>query len=179
MTAEGQPIRLKNILKIAVPVGLAICGLIAYFGFDQQKIEKWFKSTEGAGATPTPSLTSPAGNIFLAETPMPTSMLPAPEVKKTPMAKKPKRCATVDSKVFKRKNAFRIWLHLGKPEELIFENVAGPDATDKKVRVSRGNLPGLVNNGDRFCLLKGVKVNPKFRRSVPVPQSFPGFITRR
>lgn len=60
-------------------------------------------------------------------------------------------------------NAFRAWLSLGKPESVIFFNLAGPDGNpeDKGVLIYEkqdGNiiykLPRIVHYGDKFCKQK-------------------------
>lgn len=56
-------------------------------------------------------------------------------------------------------NAFKAWLKLGKPKEVIFFNTHGPDGDHNnsgRLIINKGkgivaNLPDLVHKGDRFC----------------------------
>lgn len=77
--------------------------------------------------TPTAGLTTP--------TPMPTTST--------------LRC--VEIAYPQPKNAYRAWIALGEPNQLEFNNVAGPDGDGRKTTVTRPTLPSLVHVGDRFC----------------------------
>lgn len=67
----------------------------------------------------------------------------------TPMPTSAQRC--VEIAYPQPKNAFRAWIALGEPDQLEFDNIAGPDGDGSRTTVTRPTLPRLVHVGDRFC----------------------------
>lgn len=84
---------------------------------------------------------------------------PTPPPTLTPTPQQYERCVVIDGKNppgrqndGRAPTSFSAWLELGQPDELIFYNFAGPDATNTPQVVNRQTLPTIVHNGDRFCL---------------------------
>jgi hypothetical protein len=88
----------------------------------------------------------PAATATLTTTSTPT---PLPSSLATPTSSD--HCVTIAYP--QPRNAFRAWIELGRPEELVFQNLAGPDGDGNKRIVNRQTLPDLVHVEDSFCLL--------------------------
>jgi len=65
-------------------------------------------------------------------------------------------CVTIDGYLVP--NAFRAWLTLGKPPEVIFKNTSGISGNNEVQKITDtendgivNNLPDLVHNGDQLC----------------------------
>jgi len=65
-------------------------------------------------------------------------------------------CVTIDGYLVP--NAFRAWLKLGEPPEVIFKNTSGISGNNEVQKITDtendgivNNLPNLVHNGDQLC----------------------------
>lgn len=106
-----------------------------------------------APAHPSPAAVSPTPIIYNTEIPYrPTfTAIPSINQESTPTAAPlpSAGCITIGSEI---NTAGKAWKQLGSPGQVIFENLAGPDATGKaQTLTAPGGLPSIVHKGDKLC----------------------------
>lgn len=92
---------------------------------------------------PTPLIWD--SGIPYTATPLPTAMVPPTA---TSMPTTNADCVFIGNGIGTASSA---WKNLGKPPQVIFKNLAGPDADGSSTTLSPGALPRVVHNGDAFC----------------------------
>lgn len=124
-----------TLLKIGIVVAIGYFGLRLLtsknFDINTDINTNVLPSPTQVSTTPTPNITTP--------TPITTEPTVANE-----------DCVYIGEQY---PNAFRAWLSLGGPSEVLFLNLAGPDGDpeDKGERINAKDLPQIVHEGDKFC----------------------------